>query len=310
MSDTTEASKQPYQQAGTTDADKQFNQGIEKHMTRNSELHTLTTGLTDLDELLGGGLQPGQLVLVDGPPCIGKTGLGVGIALANAKEGVATAYHSLEMSAAQLGTRLVASVSGVDLSRIKSARLSDDEVSRFQAAAVQLSPMPMWFVDPTRRTVAQLTRDACKLKRERGLSLLVVDHLHLIAEEGASLALSLEMAISRLKRLAVELDICIVLMGHLHKRPAQLHAFFHPHLNDLRYQSAIEHYPDVVLLLHRPGYYDPTVDQTWANIVVAKHRTEKTGVVSVAWQSACARFVDAPPPRFTSPHQCYAEAAY
>ncbi|QDQ28222.1 AAA family ATPase [Chitinimonas arctica] len=310
MSDTTAASKQPYQQAGTTDADKQFTQGIEKRMTRNNELHTLTTGLTDLDALLGGGLQPGQLVLVDGPPGIGKTGLGVGIALANAQAGVATAYHSLERSAAQLGARFVASASGVSLSQIKSARLSDEELSRYLAAAEQLSPMPMWFVDRTRRTVAQLTRDACKLKRERGLSLLVVDHLHLIAEDGAGLALSLEMAISRLKRLAVELDICIVLMGHLHKRPAQLDAYSLPSLTDLRYLSVIEHYPDVVLLLHRSGYYDPTVDQTAADIVLAKHRMGKTGVVLAAWQSACARFVDASPAHYTSPDQRYAESAY
>ncbi|WP_179958374.1 DnaB-like helicase C-terminal domain-containing protein [Chitinimonas arctica] len=160
MSDRTGMRNHPKSRPGIADADQKMTQGIEQQMNQINVANELTTGLKDLDDLLGGGLQRGQLVLVDGPSGIGKTALGLGIATANAHKGVPAAFHSLDKQPEHLGARLLATVGGADLRRLRSGQLSDDDVTRCHFASDQLSHFPMWVPVRDHRTVAQIAKEA------------------------------------------------------------------------------------------------------------------------------------------------------
>ncbi|PHV12086.1 replicative DNA helicase [Chitinimonas sp. BJB300] len=263
-------------------------------LDRGDVLGGLSTGLAGLDAILD-GLKPGDLIVIGGRPSMGKSALGLSIALENGLNGQPAQYNSLEMQAAKLSKRAIAGVGGISLTRMKSGQMQGTDYSAYTVAATRLSDAPIWIEDKAGQTVERIAAGARKQKRKRGISLLVVDHLHLIPVKGDNRAVALGRVSAGLKELAMELGIPVVILAQLNRDSAKSGTSRRPTLTDLRDSGAIEQDADVVILVHRESYYDEKANPNEAELIVAKHRDGETGTVRVGWQPECTRFTDTPP---------------
>lgn len=254
----------------------------------------ITTGLRDLDRLLH-GLQPSDLVVVAARPAMGKTSFGVGVALAAARQGKRVAIASLEMARRQIGFRLLSVLSGVSLHALTSGTMSDHQMSRVNYAAVHLEPLPIHYVDANPMSIDLLRSMARQQKIQNGLDVLIVDYLQLMDNPNRRRGARQEdvAEISRgLKLMAKELDICVVALSQLSRKPED-RADRRPMLADLRESGAIEQDADVVIMLYRDEVYDDeSPDRGVAEILIRKHRNGPTGDVRVSYLAECAKFAD------------------
>lgn len=254
----------------------------------------ITTGLRDLDRLLH-GLQPSDLVVVAARPAMGKTSFGVGVALAAARQGKRVAIASLEMTRRQIGFRFLSVVSGVSLHALTSGTMSDHQMSRVNYAAVHLEPLPIHYVDANPMSIDLLRSMARQQKIQNGLDVLIVDYLQLMDNPNRRRGARQEdvAEISRgLKLMAKELDICVVALSQLSRKPED-RPDRRPMLADLRESGAIEQDADVVIMLYRDEVYDDeSPDRGVAEILIRKHRNGPTGDVRVSYLAECAKFAD------------------
>lgn len=225
----------------------------------------VTTGLLDLDKQLG-GLHKSDLIIVAGRPSMGKSILGMNMAYNAAKryhetggkEGAVAAVFSLEMSAEQLATRLLADVVQISGDKIRKGQISTQDFRKFAEASNMLASIPLYIDDTPALTIAHIRARARRLKRQHGLGMIVIDYLQLI---GGSSARSQEnrvqeiSEISRgLKTLAKELDLPVVALSQL-SRAVEQRENKRPQLSDLRESGSIEQDADVVMCLYRDEYY-------------------------------------------------------
>lgn len=244
----------------------------------------LSTGIQDLDELLGGGTRPGQLVVVGARPGIGKSVLGTNFAVAAAKKGFGATICSLEMSESELLERIFADQAGVSLDRVRQPkRLDPDDRYRLKSTAEHVGALPLKIVDAAQQTLATIravARD--RARTARGLRLLVVDYLQLMSGSGRVENRQQEISeISRgLKLLAKELGITVVALSQLN-RGSEQRAGGRPQLSDLRESGAIEQDADIVILLHRDIDDETAADQI--ELRIPKHRGGRTGVLDLFW---------------------------
>lgn len=254
----------------------------------------ITTGLRDLDRLLH-GLQPSDLVVVAARPAMGKTSFGVGVALAAARQGKRVAIASLEMARRQIGFRLLSVLSGVSLHALTSGTMSDHQMSRVNYAAVHLEPLPIHYVDANPMSIDLLRSMARQQKIQNGLDVLIVDYLQLMDNPNRRRGARQEdvAEISRgLKLMAKELDICVVALSQLSRKPED-RTDRRPMLADLRESGAIEQDADVVIMLYRDEVYDDeSPDRGVAEILIRKHRNGPTGDVRVSYVAECAKFAE------------------
>lgn len=256
------------------------------------------TGLRDLDRMLH-GLQPSDLVVVAGRPSMGKTALGVCMAVAASRAGKRVAVASLEMSKRQLANRELSFISGVNLFKLTSGQLTSTELSRVNwAAASDLSCLPISHIDANPMTVDKLRALCRQMKVQQGLDLLIVDYLQLM--EGTAKRKSgrqedvAEMS-RGLKLLAKELDICVVALSQLSRKPEE-RPDKRPILADLRESGAIEQDADIVMMVYRDEVYDEQSEEKGiAEILVRKHRNGPIGDIRVAYIPECAKFADLSP---------------
>ncbi|QDQ25981.1 replicative DNA helicase [Chitinimonas arctica] len=267
---------------------------IMDRMDRGDALGGLSTGLAGLDKLLD-GLKPGDLIVIGGRPSMGKSALGLGFAIAAGLNGQTVSYNSLEMQASKLSKRAVAFVGAINLTRMKTGRMTPDEYTAYTVAATKLSDAPIWIEDRSGQTLERIAAEARTMKRKRGLVMLVIDHLHLMPIKGENRAQALGRVSAGLKELAMELGIPVVLLAQLNRDSAKGGAVRRPTLPDLRDSGAIEQDADVVIFVHREEYYDPNASVGEAELIVAKHRDGEIGTVRVGWQAECTRFIDTPP---------------
>ena len=258
----------------------------------------LSTGLKDLDRLLG-GLRPGQLVVGAARPGMGKSVLGCDLARHAALHcGVPTLMCSLEMSAEELVGRIVCAEAGGNLNWFTGkAKIPDDQIARTVQAATALNEAPLYIDAATDTTITRLRararRLAAKERARGGLGLIVVDYLQLMPSAGRAESREREIAeISRgLKLLAKELDCPVVALSQLNRNVEGRHDK-KPMLSDLRESGAIENDADIVLLLHREDYYDEDSPRKGEiDLNVAKHRSGQCGTVTAAAQLHKARIV-------------------
>lgn len=253
------------------------------------------TGLRDLDRMLH-GLQPSDLVIVAGRPGMGKTSLGMSIAVAAAEAGKRVAIASLEMSKRQLGNRLLSLVSRVNLFHITSGRLTANELQRvYHAATFQLSSLPIQHIDANPMTVEKLRSLTRQLKVQDGLDLVIVDYLQLMESntkrKGGRQEDIAEMS-RGLKLLAKELNVCVVALSQLSRKPED-RPDKRPNLPDLRESGSIEQDADIVLMLYRDEVYDEdSTDKGVAEILIRKHRNGPIGDLRVSYLAECAKFAD------------------
>jgi replicative DNA helicase len=268
-------------------------ENLDKAKQRGQVVHGVTTGLHDLDLMLG-GWQPGDLTIVAGRTGMGKTGLACGGAIAAAKAGKKAAIVSLEMSASQLAARLIAYEANVSVFDILSGRLQPEHDRRTYGAAMALSVLPIHYEDSGLLTLDQLRAKARQLCVKGRLDVLFVDYLQLMQSGKRNDSRQVEVSeISRgLKLLARELKIAVVALSQL-SRKCEEREDKRPILSDLRESGSIEQDADVVLCVYRDEMYNrESPDLGTAELLIRKHRNGPVGDVRVAFLRDSAKFAD------------------
>ena len=295
-----------------------------KAYEREGKLSGVSTGMTDLDQKMG-GLQKSDLIIVAGRPGMGKTALATNIAfnIARAYEGRMrpdgetetvnggiVGFFSLEMSSEQLATRIIAEQSGVASYKIRRGDITDTDFQRISEAAREMQSIP-FYVDHTGGiSIAQLVARARRLKRQRGLDCLVVDYLQLLSgskSKGDNRVQELTEITTGLKALAKELNVPVIALSQL-SRQVETRDDKRPQLSDLRESGSIEQDADVVIFVYREEYYlknrepRPGTEEhlTWmaemervhgkAEVIIGKQRHGPTGTVELAFEAEFTRF--------------------
>ena len=259
---------------------------------RDIHLSPIATGFPDLDKLLGGGLQRSDLAIIAARPSLGKSTLAFNIARHAAEQLARVAVFSLEMSAEQIGIRLVASEADVDSHRMRVGILNSQEEQREHDAIGYLSELPIYIDETPFQRIVEMRSKITRLHNEEPIDLLIVDYIQLIAgSSGRSENRVMDMGeISRsLKSIARELDVPVLALSQLSRAPEQ-RLNHRPLLSDLRESGSIEQDADVVAFIYREDKYvtrdewekrrpsDPYPVNV-AELIVAKHRNGPTGSV-------------------------------
>jgi replicative DNA helicase len=253
----------------------------------------LSTGYTDLD-LQTSGLQPADLIIVAGRPSMGKTSFAMNLAEhAIIKDKKAVAVFSMEMPADSLALRMLASVGRVNQNKLRTGQLSDDDWPRLTSAVKLLHDAPLYIDDTPALTVSELRARARRLKREHGLSMIVIDYIQLMQGGGNNNEnrASEISAISRsLKALAKELHVPIVALSQLN-RSLEKRDNKRPIMSDLRESGAIEQDADLIIFIYRDEVYDKSSsDIGKAEIIIAKQRNGPIDTVYLSFQGQYTRF--------------------
>jgi replicative DNA helicase len=311
------------------EATKDALQMAERALNSGGHLSGLTTGLDSLNSKIG-GLHNSDLIIVAGRPGMGKSALGTNIGFSAAKRfmqdmedgiepeksaGAAVALFSLEMSADQLATRILAEQSGISSENLRMGKISQQEFRQLARAAAELQSLPFYIDDTPGLTIAALRTRARRLKRQKGVGLIVVDYLQLLQGTGRGGSNDNRVQeiseISRgLKQLAKELNVPVIGLSQL-SRAVEQREDKRPQLSDLRESGSIEQDADIVLFIYREDYYlaakQPGDDHpdaaAWreemeraygkAEVIVAKQRHGSTGKVRLKFDSRITKFSDA-----------------
>ena len=271
--------------------------------SRDIHLSPIATGFPDLDKLLGGGLQRSDLAIIAARPSLGKSTLAFNIARHAAEQLARVAVFSLEMSAEQIGIRLVASEADVDSHRMRVGLLNSQEEQREHDAIGYLSELPIYIDETPFQRIVEMRSKITRLHNEEPIDLLIVDYIQLIAgSSGRSENRVMDMGeISRsLKSIARELDVPVLALSQLSRAPEQ-RLDHRPLLSDLRESGSIEQDADVVAFIYREDKYvtrdewekrrpsDPYPANV-AELIVAKHRNGPTRSVYLYFRDDVVRF--------------------
>ena len=278
---------------------------LEKIFSEGRRITGLASGYPGLDNETA-GLQPSELIILAARPSMGKTALALNIA-----ENVAlrlrepVAVFSLEMSKESLLLRLLASEARVDAHKFRTGHMGRDDWGKITGALTNLAEAPLWIDDSASSTVMEIGAKARRLKRDRGLSLLVVDYLQLVVPthtgRGANRQEEVSSISRGLKGLAKELKVPILVLSQLTRAPERDDR--KPQLSDLRESGAIEQDADVVLFINRPNFYKtdmPEEDRAKAELIIAKQRNGPTGTMNFVFLARHTRFEEAAPDAWSS----------
>jgi replicative DNA helicase len=277
---------------------------LEKIFSEGRRITGLTTGYSLLDNETA-GLQPSELVILAARPSMGKTAFALNIA-----ENIAVrnrepvAIFSLEMSKESLLLRLLASHSRVDAHKFRTGHMNRDDWGKITGSLAELGEAPIWIDDSASTTVLEMGAKARRLKRDRGLSLMIVDYLQLVTPASRRNSNRQEevSGMSRaLKGLAKELKIPVVVLSQLTRAPEREER--KPQLADLRESGAIEQDADVVLFINRPNFYKtdlPDEERAKAELLIAKQRNGPTGTLNFVFLARHTRFEEAAPDAWDS----------
>lgn len=285
--------------------------------TRNSHVVGVTTGLTDMDRMLG-GLHPSDLLILAGRPSMGKTALATNMAFNAAQafyrtktDGAPVAFFSLEMSSEQLAMRILASESKTPSDRIRRGAIQASDFPRFAEVVRDIGSIPMIIDDTPGLTIAALRNRSRRLKRQHNIGLIVIDYLQLIELGGRSGGDNRVQEVSEitraLKGIARELHVPVVALSQL-SRAVEQRDDKRPQLSDLRESGSIEQDADVVMFVYREEYYEarkeppPDTDKhrEWqtrmaqiynqAEVIIAKQRHGPIGTVKLFFDSPITTF--------------------
>jgi replicative DNA helicase len=293
---------------------------------RDGKLSGLATHLDDLDRMMG-GLQPSDLVILAGRPGMGKTSLATNVGYNVAKawrgevkpdghtmtvNGGIVGFFSLEMSAEQLATRIIAEQTGIPSNQIRRGGISEGDFERIKDHSIELQSLPFYVDETGGLSVAQLAARARRLKRQRGLDLLIIDYLQLLQgstrRSSENRVQEITEITTKLKALAKELNVPILALSQL-SRQVESRDDKRPQLSDLRESGSIEQDADVVLFVYREEYYHlmrkPLESNRekfaeWlaesdkvhgrAEVIIGKQRHGPTGTVELQFDAAVTRF--------------------
>ena len=293
---------------------------------RDGHLSGTSTGLQDLDKRMG-GLQASDLIVLAGRPGMGKTSLATNIAFNiaaayepeqqadgsfKAKNGGVVGFFSLEMSAEQLATRIISEQAEVPSSKIRRGDMTESDFEKLVVCTQTLQKIPL-FIDSTGGiSIAQLAARSRRLKRQRGLDVLVIDYIQLMqgsSTKSSNRVQEITEITTGLKALAKELSVPIIALSQL-SRQVESRDDKRPQLSDLRESGSIEQDADVVLFVYRDEYYMQSKQpeegtpeyEEWrmkfdrvkgkAEVIIAKQRHGPTGTVELAFEGQYTRFSD------------------
>jgi replicative DNA helicase len=278
---------------------------LERIFSEGRRITGLATGYAGLDNETA-GLQPSELVILAARPSMGKTALALNIA-----ENVAVrnrepvAVFSLEMSKESLLLRMLASEARVDAHKFRTGHMGRDDWNKITRALTSLGDAPLWIDDSASSTVLEMGAKARRLKRDRGLSLMIVDYLQLVVPTNTGRGTNRQEEVSSISRalkgLAKELKVPVVVLSQLTRAPEREER--KPQLSDLRESGAIEQDADVVLFINRPNFYKtdlPEEDRAKAELIIAKQRNGPTGNLNFVFLARHTRFEEAAPDTWTS----------
>ena len=270
-----------------------------KHIQAIQEAGTAITGVKtkfrDLDSKTA-GFQKGDLILVAARPSMGKTALALNLAMNSAEiTPGCVAIFSLEMPAEQVATRILAANSGVEIQKLRTGQLNDEDWSKVNEATQRLKQMNFFIDDTPGIKVSEMYAKARKLAQDEGLYMIVVDYIQLIQATGKSDSRQQEVSeISRrLKAMARELNVPLIALSQL-SRSVEARQDKRPMLSDLRESGALEQDADLVLFLYRDAYYNrdenDNSNREDVELLIAKHRNGPTGKVLLAFQKEINAF--------------------
>jgi replicative DNA helicase len=280
---------------------------IDARMQHQHAYGGLETGLIDFDEMTG-GLHGSELVILAARPSMGKTALAVNIAehIAVDDDGPRkpVLIVSLEMSALELGDRLLCSRARVNGHRLRNGQISGDDSRKLVQIAASVSKAPLFIDDSPSRNVTEIAATARRLKRQEDLGLIVIDYLQLIEPDNSRDPRQEQVArISRrLKGLARELNIPILCLAQLN-RQVEASRDNKPQLSHLRESGAIEQDADVVMFIHREEFYQNNDEDRervkgQADLLIRKQRNGPTGDIKLTWLHEFTRFENYQQPEY------------
>jgi replicative DNA helicase len=293
----------------------------EQAQLRGGRISGVATGFADIDSLLG-GLQPSDLLILAGRPGMGKTSLATNMAFHAARywvqdqeagvevsKGAPILFFSLEMAAQQLSARILSEQSEIEMWKIRNGKFSDSEWEKFVLTMQELSTLPLYIDDTGGISIAQIAARARRLKREKNIGVVIIDHIQLVAGSGRSENRVQEITeISKgLKVLAKELNVPVIALSQL-SRAVDARDDKRPVLSDLRESGSIEQDADVVMFVFREEYYlksrepEPGSPEhgKWmekmerinnrAELLIEKHRHGATNKIDLMFDDRYTRF--------------------
>jgi len=293
----------------------------ERAQLRGGRISGITSGFTDIDNLLG-GLQPSDLLIIAGRPGMGKTALGTNMAFNAARiyqqdlmageetpRGAPVLFFSLEMAAQQLSARILSQETEIEMGHIRNGRFSDQEWDRFVNTMTQLSTIPLYIDDTGGISIAQIAARARRLKREKNIGVIMIDYLQLVepSRRQENRVQEITEVTKGLKALAKELNVPVIALSQL-SRGVDSRDDKRPVLSDLRESGSIEQDADVVMFVYREEYYlksrEPDVNTPehakWmekleratnqAEVLVEKHRHGATRPIELTFEGRFTRF--------------------
>lgn len=264
------------------------------HKSKN-ELRGIKTGFTELDNMLS-GFQKSDLIILAARPSMGKTALALDIARQTAtKHNTPVGIFSLEMSSQQLVDRMLASQSNVNAWKLRTGKLTtDSEFDQIRQALDTLAKAPIFIDDQPANNMLKMRSVARRLKSERGVGLLIVDYLQLMAPSYGKSSDSMVQQVTEisrsLKTMARELDVPVLALSQLSRAVEQRRD--KPRLSDLRDSGSIEQDADVVMFIHRDDRYNEDSSKpNIAEILIEKHRNGPVGKVELYFDEKRVTFM-------------------
>ncbi len=297
--------------------------------SRDGNLSGLASGLREMDTKMG-GLQPSDLIVLAGRPAMGKTALATNIAFNIAQkwrgeiqpdgqmksvDGGVVGFFSLEMSSEQLATRILAERTGISSSSIRRGDISERDFDKIRDHSIEMQNLPFYVDDSGGLSISQLTARARRLKRQKGLDLLIIDYIQLLSGSGKrsdNRVQEITEITTGLKALAKELSVPIIALSQL-SRQVESRDDKRPQLSDLRESGSIEQDADVVLFVYREEYYlqskeprpgtpehekwqlDMSLVHGKAEVIIGKQRHGPTGTINLQFDASVTRFGDLAP---------------
>ena len=257
---------------------------------REGRLTGVSTGYYDLDDITS-GLQNSELIVIAARPSMGKSSLVLNIAEhAGTKEKKPTLIFSMEMSAQQVAQNILCSTAKIDAHLLRTGKLDDNQFSNLSLAMGDLSESEIFIDDTPGLGLLELRAKARRLKLQHNIQMIIVDYLQLMEGRKAENRQQEISGISRgLKALARELEVPVIAVSQLN-RSVETRDGHTPRMSDLRESGSIEQDADVIILLHREDYYDPTKRPGEVDLNIAKQRNGPTGKVKLTFLREILRF--------------------
>ena len=260
---------------------------LEQIELNQGKLAGVPTGFVDLD-------RGGQMIIVAARPAMGKSTLALDFCRsASIKHGITSVIFSLEMSQNDIAMRMLSAESSVFMSKMMKGEMTERDWRKVSETTGKISEAPIFVDDSANVTMTEIRSKCHRLKQQHNLGLVVVDYLQLMTtgKQVESRQQEVSVLSRNLKLLAKDLDIPVVAVAQLNRGP-EARTDKKPMMSDLRESGSLEQDADIIMLLHRPEYYNSEDRPGEADIILAKHRNGETGTIRVLFQGHMARFAN------------------